>query len=62
LLQQYPNTYLKGGSNRRVRENMAFFLRGDEKNIDGHKKKRDIGELQEQQTSIAVLDTTVLRG
>jgi hypothetical protein len=37
-------------------------LRGDEKNIDGHKKKRDIGELQEQQTSIAVLDTTVLRG
>jgi hypothetical protein len=33
---------------------LPFSLRGDEGNIGGHKKRRDIGELLEQEKSIVV--------
>jgi hypothetical protein len=41
---------------------LLLSLRGDEENIDGHKKRRDIGELLEQEKSIIVPYMIVLWG
>jgi hypothetical protein len=39
---------------------LLLSLRGDERNIDGHKKRRDIRELLEQEKSIIVPNMIVL--
>jgi hypothetical protein len=41
---------------------LSLSLRGDEKNIDGHKKRRGIGELLEQEKYIGVPNMIVLWG